>query len=156
MTRAANATYPMKLACLIWLAAENGHPFICRICGKPILPGQAVQYDHGHAVGRGGANTFKDIRPVHAEKRATEDGQGNRIDCHDQKTFRPRGGATTLGGDNYEAKKTNRMAEATAGNAPPTGRRMQGRPFPPPGSRPMRSGRKLQSRPFPKRPEART
>ena len=157
MTRTANATYPDKIACLIWLAAEAGHPFSCGICGKPVLPGQKVQFDHGQAVSRGGANTYQDIRPVHAAARGTADGQGNRIDCHDSKTFRPRGGATTLGGDNYEAKKTARLAESHAVHKPPPGaeraqstsrqwprRPLQGRakPWPPRGSRPMNRKRR--------------
>lgn len=110
MARTANATYPMKIACLIWLAAESGHPFDCAECDRPILPGQAVQFDHRQAVGRGGANDAKALRPVHSAARGTADTIGNPLDCHDRKTFRPRGGATTIGGDNYEAKKTDRLA----------------------------------------------
>lgn len=144
MTRTANATYPQKLACLIWLAAESGHPFACAECGKPILPGQAIQFDHRQAVARGGANHFQALRPIHSAPRGTEDGQGNLLDCHYRKTCRPRSGATTLGGDNYEAKKTSRLANAQA--APPAA---TGRPWP---SRPMQS-RPMQSRaqPWPKR-----
>jgi hypothetical protein len=114
MARSANATYPQKIACLIKLAADSGHPFICPECGRPILPGQAVQFDHRQAVGRGGDNRVEDLAPVHAAQRGTVDGAGNPLDCHDRKTFRPRGGATTLGGDNYEAKKTTRLADAAA------------------------------------------
>ena len=114
MARTANATYPMKIACLIWLAAESGNPFICAECGKPILPGQAVQFDHRQAVSRGGANDPEALRPVHSAARGTVDTAGNPLDCHDRKTFRPRGGATTLGGDNFEAKKTDRLACMTA------------------------------------------
>lgn len=156
MARTANASYADKIANLIWLAHEGGHPFICGICCQPILPGQRIQFDHGQAVGRGGANTFKDIRPVHAAARGTQDVHGNPLDCHDRKTFRPRGGATTLGGDNYEAKKTDRLAQAavitkrapgtkpaSTGRQWPT-RHMQARAhaWPPRGSRPMNRKRR--------------
>jgi hypothetical protein len=127
MARTSNATYTMKIACLIWLAAEGGHPFICAECGKPVLPGQVIQFDHRQAVGRGGDNTFKDLRPIHSDRRGTEDGAGNPLDCHDRKTFRPRGGATTIGGDNYEAKKTDRMAQAHAAPAEKSERKKPGR-----------------------------
>lgn len=147
MTRTANASYPDKIACLIWLAAEAGHPFICPECGKPILPDQVVHFDHRQAVGRGGANTFKDLRPVHAARRGTEDAHGNPLDCHDRKTFRPRSLATTIGGDNYEAKKTTRLEEARAAKPAPTrawtSRKLSaGRKFPPRGSRPMNRRRR--------------
>lgn len=144
MSRTANATYAMKIACLIWLAAEADHPFTCAECGRPIFSGQAVQFDHRQAVGRGGANGFKDLRPVHAARRSTVDGEGRPLDCHDRKTFRPRGGATTIGGDNYEAKKTDRLAEKHTFSKALTGK--------PRADRPARAwaSRKLQSRPFPK------
>lgn len=156
MARTANATYPMKIACLIWLAAESGHPFICAECGRPILPGQAVQFDHRQAVGRGGANDAKALRPVHSAARGTADAAGNPIDCHDRKTFRPRGGATTIGGDNYEAKKTDRLEAMSKqdhairhGQAERATSTIRSRPFqsrakawPPCGSRPMNKKRR--------------
>lgn len=142
MTRTANATYAQKIACLIKLAADRGHPFICPECGRPILPGHVVQFDHRQAVGRGGANRVEDLAPAHSAKRGTVDGEGFPLDCHDRKTFRPRGGATTIGGDNYEAKKAPRMGEKHAVAKPATGqpRAHTGRQWP---SRPM------ESRPFP-------
>lgn len=148
MARTAHATYPMKLACLIWLASEAGHPFTCAECGKPILPGQAVQFDHRHAVGRGGQNRVEDLRPVHAAKRGTQDATGNPLDCHDRKTSRPRSLATTIGGDTFEHHKTDRIAPAGIVNKRPPGeprppsswptrKLTASRPFPPRGSRPM-------------------
>lgn len=156
MARTANATYPMKIACLIFLAAKNGTPFLCGICGKPVMPGQAVQFDHPWAVGRGGPNTSEVLQPVHSAARGTLDSCGDALDCHDRKTFRPRGGATTIGGDNYEAKKTDRLACMTAEDhryrrgieeRPPG--TIRSKPFqarakawPPRGSRPMNRKRR--------------
>ena len=152
MARTANATYPMKIACLIKTAADSGHPFICELCRKPILPGHPVQFDHVQAVGRGGNNRVEDLRPVHASPRGTMDGDGNHIDCHDRKTFRPRSGATTLGGDNYEAKKTERLISAHKVNKLPPGerparqnvKRIPGRvnAWPPRGACPMNKRRR--------------
>lgn len=136
MARTENATYPMKITNLVWLAAEGGHPFICPECSKPILPEHVIQFDHRHAVGRGGANTYKHLRPVHAAKRGTVDAAGNPLDCHDRKTFRPRGGATTIGSDNYEAKKTTRLIEAQIPDASPK-RKWPSRPFPKARARPL-------------------
>lgn len=123
MTRTANATEKMKRDSLIAAAAAQGTPILCAICGRPIIPGQRYAFDHGHAVGRDGPNEAENLFPVHAEARGTEDGAGNLIDCHDKKTFRPRGGATTLGGDNYEAKKTPRLGGKHSVNKPAPKRR---------------------------------
>lgn len=156
MARTANATYPMKITCLIGIKAAEGNPFICPECGRPILPHHAIQFDHRHAVGRGGANNPDDLAPVHAAKRGTVDSQGHPLDCHDRKTFRPLGGATTLGGDNYEAKKTVRLAAMTKqdhavlhGQAVRAAGRLRSKPFqsranawPPRGSRPMNRKRR--------------
>lgn len=147
MTRTANATYPMKITCLIGLAAAGGHPFICPECGRPILADHIVQFDHRQAVGRGGANKPEDLAPVHSAKRGTVDPEGHPLDCHDRKTFRPRGGATTLGGDNYEAKKTDRLGEKHAVNKPPTGTERPERHSRAWAKRPMQTAR----RPWPKR-----
>jgi hypothetical protein len=104
MTRTANATYAMKLAALIKLAADGGHPFTCSICGKPIIPGQRFAFDHSWAVGRGGPNTVDDIFPVHDEKTG-------ELDCHTRKTAHPRGPHTAICGDTFEAAKTGRLAD---------------------------------------------
>jgi len=126
MTLTANASYPMKLECLIRLAAAAGHPFLCAECGKPILPGQKVEFDHRQAVGRGGANMAADLAPLHAAKKGTADGAGNPLDCHYRKTHRPRSLATALGGDNYESKKAPQIAVKNVIN-----KRAPGEPRPP-------------------------
>lgn len=149
MSDRPNATYPEKIACLILLAHQAGTPFICGICGKPIVPGQPVQFDHHHAVGRGGAHSVKALRPVHAAK--TGD-----FDCHTRKTAHPRGPHTAIGGDTYEAAKTKRLEAMTrfdhavrhgAAVRPPG--TIRSKPFqsranawPPRGSRPMNKKRR--------------
>ncbi|MDE2096530.1 MAG: hypothetical protein KGL39_04730 [Patescibacteria group bacterium] len=107
MTRSAhqNATYPQKIACLILIAFESGHPFVCPICGEPILPGQTIQFDHGAAVGRGGTNEVRDIRPVHYDQPP--------FDCHQRKTWGGSAKATTLGTDTHEAAKLKRILGET-------------------------------------------
>jgi len=153
MARTANATPAMKIECLIRMAAEAGHPFICAECGQPILPGQAVQFDHRHAVGRGGSNRPEDLAPLHAAKKGTMDGAGNPLDCHYRKTHRPRSLATALSGDNYEAKKAPQIAAKSIINKLPPGtphppsawasrKLTASRPFPPRGSRPMNRKRR--------------
>lgn len=150
MTRTANATYAMKIAAMIRIAAETGHPFLCAICGKPILPGQRLNFDHGHAVGRDGPNTAENLFLVHDER-------SGEFDCHTRKTAHPRGPHTAIGGDTFEAAKTKRLVASTnehravlTGEAvrPPSGLRgrkaIQGRlkPWPPRGSRPMNKVRR--------------
>lgn len=39
--------------------------FICQECGEPLLPGQAIQFDHIHADKLGGPHTYDALRPVH-------------------------------------------------------------------------------------------
>jgi hypothetical protein len=157
MSRTANATYQQKIACLIMLAHQAGHPFVCAECGRPILPGQQVQFDHRHADGRGGPNVIANLAPLHSHPKGAEDELGNPLDCHYRKTFRPRSLATGLGSDNYEAKKAPKMAAAHAINKLPPGtprakapaRAMATRKFPtqqrgfaPRGSRPMNRKRR--------------
>lgn len=38
---------------------------LCRVCGEPLLPGQAIQFDHIHADALGGPHEYKNIRPIH-------------------------------------------------------------------------------------------
>lgn len=102
MARKANATEAMKRASLIRAAAASGHPIPCAICKGPLLAGQRVAYDHGHALARGGTNTAENLFPVHDEK--TGD-----LDCHTRKTAHPRGPHTAIGGDTFEAAKTGRL-----------------------------------------------
>lgn len=141
-TAALNATYPQKIACLIKLAADAGHPFLCGICGGPILPGQKFAFDHVHAVGRGGQNRVEDLHPVHDSRPAADDG----LDCHTRKTAHPRGPHTAIGGDTFEAAKTDRLAAAHAINKRPPG---APRPRSNWRSRPLTKGhRHIPSRPM--------
>lgn len=146
MTRTANATEKMKRESLIAAAARQGNPILCAICGKPILLGQRVAYDHGHAVGRDGPNEVANLFPVHDEKGATLN-----LDCHTRKTCHPRGPHTAIGGDTHEAAKTKRLEAMTQqdhairhGLTVRPSSAMRSRPmqsrvnaWPPRGSRPM-------------------
>lgn len=94
-----------KIDALLWLATSTLHtlPGVrCHVCRGIVDPGAEIDWDHAQPISRGGDNHYTNVRPVHRE-------------CHKKKTFRPRGGATTLGGDNYEAKKTARLARKVKG-----------------------------------------
>lgn len=145
MARTAHATEKMKRDALVAAAAGQGAPIRCAICGKPILPGQRYAFDHGHAVGRGGPNTVENLFPVHDEK--TGD-----LDCHTRKTAHPRGPHTAIGGDTFEAAKTDRLVEKHLVNKLAPGERSARKPsqriaarvnpWPPRGSRPMNRPRR--------------
>lgn len=111
----------MKIAALIEQAFERHAPIICAICGRPVLPGQKIAFDHRQAKGRGGVNTIANLRCVHAE---TE----GEYACHAIKTNGGRAKATTRGTDNYEAKKTDRMIREGMGVV---NKREPGEPKPP-------------------------
>jgi 5-methylcytosine-specific restriction endonuclease McrA len=69
----------MAVDCLLWYVQqpgnlivmhdqEEGGPFYvfkCYLCGKPILPGQTIQFDHLHATVHGGSHEYTALRPVH-------------------------------------------------------------------------------------------
>ena len=76
---------------------QPGEEFFCPICFLDILPGDRIDWDHIQPISRGGEHSYLNIRPLHHE-------------CHKVKTFHPRSKATTLGGDNFEAKKAGRIA----------------------------------------------
>lgn len=148
MPREATATEKMKREALIAAAARQGTPILCAICGKPIMPGQRMAFDHGHAVGRGGPNTVANLFPVHDEK-------AGEFDCHTRKTAHPRGKHTAIGGDTFEAAKTPRIAPSAQVNKPPIGTERHERPTKPWASRkiqaranpwPPKGTRKFQSR----------
>lgn len=80
----------------MWLR-QNGK---CR-CGARLEKGNYI-IEHIQALARGGTDTL-DNKCLNCKP------------CADAKTFHPRSLATTIGGDNYEAKKTNRLSEKVAG-----------------------------------------
>lgn len=44
----------------------NGeYVLLCPICGEPLEPGQAIQFDHHHADGMGGPHEYQNLRPIH-------------------------------------------------------------------------------------------
>jgi len=56
------------------VALEPGRHFIpCAICGEPLLPEQAIEFDHTHADVHGGPHEYRNLRPLHK-------------DCHKKKT----------------------------------------------------------------------
>lgn len=116
-----SASYPQKIAALIEQASERHAPIICPICGRPILPGQKVAFDHRQAKARGGANTVANLRCVHDEPEG-------EFACHAIKTNGGSAKATTRGTDNYEAKKTDRMIREGTGVVT---KREPGEPKPP-------------------------
>lgn len=65
-------------------------------CGDKLMPAR-FHIDHIQAVSAGG-----DASPGNL--------QALCLNCHKAKTFRPRGGATTISGDNFEAKRAGRIA----------------------------------------------
>ncbi len=135
-----SATEKMKRDCLIAAAARQGSPITCAICGQPIMPGQRYAFDHGHSVGRGGPNTVDNLFPVHDEK------PGHPLDCHNRKTAHPRGPHTAIGGDTFEAAKTDRLGEKHTINKLPLGTPRPKEARRPWGTRKIQSGRKLPTR----------
>jgi hypothetical protein len=70
-------TRKMAVDCLLWVASFfHGHSFHCRECGKPLLPGQDIQFDHLHADVHGGPHEYENLRPIHYDP------------CHKRKTAR--------------------------------------------------------------------
>lgn len=104
--RTAHATEKMKRDALIQAAANQGTPILCSWCKKPIMPGQRYAIDHGHAVGRQGPNTLANLFPIH-------DAKTGDFSCHTLKTAHPRGPHTAIGGDTFEAAKTDRLEAMT-------------------------------------------
>lgn len=47
---------------------------ICSECEEPLLPGQAIQFDHIHAHVHGGEHSYRNLRPIHYDP------------CHKKKT----------------------------------------------------------------------
>lgn len=70
-------TRRMAVDCLLDRAAKTGHPIHCgeSKCLAPLLPGQAIQFDHVHSDVMGGPHEYQNLRPLHR-------------DCHKPKTKR--------------------------------------------------------------------
>lgn len=64
-------------------------------CRKPLVKGDIIK-EHIQPCSRGGKNTLAN-KKLHCRE------------CANEKTFHPRSKATTLGGDNFEFHKTNRL-----------------------------------------------
>lgn len=72
-------TRKMAVDCLLWRLQQPGCTMrwrqadqvdhitvlLCPECGKPLLPGQAVQFDHIHSDAMGGPHEYQNLRPIH-------------------------------------------------------------------------------------------
>lgn len=93
-------------------------------CGTILIVGPKGQHtnfidEHIQPISRGGTNDLANRRL-------------NCIECAKRKTFHPRSLATTLGGDNFEAKKAARIARGGKKSRhpmKPTGRKIPSRPW---------------------------
>ncbi len=118
-------TRKMAVDCLLdRIQRQFGEPLRCVVCGEPVLPGQAIQFDHIHCDVLGGAHEYQNLRPIHYDP------------CHKKKSGRDAAakakvdritGKTKMG---PKAKISNRPM----GKRPPG----SGNGFPPRGSTPMR------------------
>jgi len=55
---------------------QFGEPLRCSVDNEPLLPGQAIQFDHIHSDIFGGAHEYQNLRPIHYDP------------CHKGKTRR--------------------------------------------------------------------
>lgn len=95
------------------ISRQFGEPLCCTVCREPILPGQAIQFDHIHADTFGGAHEYQNLRPIHYDP------------CHKKKTRQ----------DQQDNAKIDRITGVT-GNGPR--KKIPTRPFSE-GHRPMQS-----------------
>lgn len=100
----------------------------CPLCGERLGDLDGLDFDHEHALARGGADTIDNLRAVHH-------------DCHRVKTSGTK--ATTNGSDIHEIAKTKRLSAVQEEFQ----RRLTTKE---PGKKPERKS-KWGSRPFPKR-----
>lgn len=67
-------TRKMAVDCLLdRVIRQFGTPLLSPADGEPLLPGQAIQFDHIHADVHGGAHDYQNLRPIHpaAHKKKT-------------------------------------------------------------------------------------
>jgi len=117
-TTRPDITMAMKIDCLLYRYAVT-----CAICGKDIKPGQAIEWDHVHALVHGGPHVFSNLRPLHAQ-------------CHKPKTAQ----------DVSANAKVKRLA------AKPIEKRAPGEPRPPSAWAPRPFNRVKRRKDWPKRP----
>lgn len=91
-------------------AVDGVFRLICQECKEPLLPGQAIQFDHIHQHATGGAHTYQALRPIHYDP------------CHKAKNKR-------------DARARRKIRDLTGQNKPkpkrswPEGRKLQGKGF---------------------------
>lgn len=55
----------MAVDCLLDRMIRQMTPLRCVVCKEILEPGQAIQFDHIHADGLGGAHEYQNLRPIH-------------------------------------------------------------------------------------------
>lgn len=118
-------TRKMAVDCLLDRTERQfGSPLLCPACNEPLLPGQAIQFDHIHSDVLGGAHEYQNLRPIHYDP------------CHKKKTGRDVAAKAKI---DRITGKTKTGPKAKIANRPmgkrPAG---SGNGFPPRGSTPMR------------------
>ncbi len=69
-------TRRMAVDCLLHRFNEECFAALhCAVCRDPIVPGEAIQFDHIHSDVMGGPHEYQNLRPIHRE-------------CHKPKTKR--------------------------------------------------------------------
>jgi len=105
-------TRKLAVDCLLdRVIRQFGTPLLCSVDGEPLLPGQAIQFDHLHADGLGGPHEYQNLRPIHYDP------------CHKRKSAR----------DVADMAKIDRITGVTKGRPPtiwPKGQKIPSRPFP--------------------------
>lgn len=62
-------TRKLAVDCLLdRVIRQFGSPLLSPADGVPLLPGDAVQFDHIHADVFGGAHEYQNLRPIHTER----------------------------------------------------------------------------------------
>jgi 5-methylcytosine-specific restriction endonuclease McrA len=68
-------TRKLAVDCLLdRVIRQFGKPLLSPVDGQPLLPGEAIQFDHIHADVHGGAHEYQNLRPIHipAHKKKTK------------------------------------------------------------------------------------
>lgn len=61
-------TRKLAVDCLLdRVIRQFGTPLLSPADGQPLLPGEAIQFDHIHADVFGGAHIYQNLRPIHAQ-----------------------------------------------------------------------------------------
>lgn len=62
-------TRKLAVDCLLdRVIRQFGAPLLSPADGEPLMPGDAIQFDHIHADTFGGAHEYQNLRPIHTER----------------------------------------------------------------------------------------